>query len=154
MDLFSINQWIKTWFVYKLFVGWNKLKFPKLFISVYLIKFIKDYNKIYVNPYIIKSIRKNYFENIIKRYKKNFEYTKNGVLLNDLMLIPDMFKYVIMDIIDTIIPEGMGLIISSIYLYRESKQIARYIFYFAITLIIVFILSIKYVLNGSFIIFH
>tara|TARA_Y100000389_G_scaffold195591_4_gene227252 strand:+ start:1881 stop:3503 length:1623 start_codon:yes stop_codon:yes gene_type:complete len=98
-----------------------------LFVTVYSFKIIKDYVKINVNPYITSSIRKSYFDNIINKYKKNFEYTKSGDLLNQLIIYPEIFKNIIIEIFDYIIPELLGVTISVLYLAKQDRTVIKYL---------------------------
>ena len=111
-----------------------------LFVTVYSFKIIKDYSLINITPYITNSIRKSYFENILKKYKKNFEYTKNGELLNKLILVPDLFRdEVVKDLIENALPQTFGIIFSMVFLYKIDKTIVKYILFMLIPIIIILV---------------
>ena len=112
-----------------------------LFTVVYGIKILKDFIKLNVNPYINSSIRISYFELILKKYKKNFEYTRSGELLNQLLMFPETIKHILNRLTNTIIPESFGFIITLIYILKQDRHLAVVIF----TNIIIFVI-ILYVL--------
>ena len=110
-----------------------------LFVTIYSFKIIKDYVKINVNPYMVESIRKSYFENILNKYKKNFEYTKNGTLLNQLIVYPDILKNILYELFNYIIPELFGLVVSLGFIYKHDHNILKYVGIICIPLVIIYI---------------
>ena len=99
-----------------------------LFIVIYVSKIAKEFVLTNVTPDMIRSMRITFFEQILNKYKKNFENTKNGELLNKLIMVPELFVHEIMkDFIDYIIPESMGIIASCIVLYNVDKSLLKYL---------------------------
>ena len=109
-----------------------------LFIVVYSIKILKDFIKLNVNPYINSSIRIRYFELILKKYKKNFEYTHSGELLNQLLMFPETIKILLNKFTNTIVPETFGFIITLIYILKQDSNLGLVI----LANIIIFVITL------------
>lgn len=111
-----------------------------LFIFIYSCKVTKEFVLSNVSPYISNSIRRSFFENILLKYKKNFENTKNGEILNKLIMVPDLFsEEVLKDVIDYIIPESLGIIVSFVFLYNIDKALVKYLAIILIPLVVLII---------------
>jgi len=90
---------------------------------VKLAEIAKHHIEDYIFPQFYLTVRKYFFDNIIKRYQQDYKDISIGDFISNMILIPYSLKQVLLSIITVFIPSILTVIILNVYFYSKSKKL-------------------------------
>ena len=95
-------------------IFWTIIKFAKI---------IKHYIEDMIFPQFFLSIRKYFYDSIIRRYKEDYADISIGDFIGNLILIPYALQHTLISIISVFVPAIMTVIVLNIYFYRKNRYL-------------------------------